>query len=245
MTVLFGLGFASIASAAPPSDWLDQVQSSWENTQNFCGQTVLATATGDATVMTTGKRCVDRKRGILTEVDTPIGAAVEIRLWREFWQYDPATPFVFHLIVPDGVDVPRKPFGEDLGDWVSLMAARQSEIRVLDDLTIHNRAHWRIVLPQAVDGREAVWMIDPDLKLPVAMELREGSQVVLSVGYTQLSTNLDIPDQYFQIRPPMHASTVEVEWDPTQDPQDVIRLATLELQAQLGEELGTSPISPE
>lgn len=238
------LTFLSLASAAPPDNWLEEVQASWENTRNYCGKTILATAAESGVVMTTGKRCLERGRGLLTEIDTPLGTAVEIRTRTDFWQYDPATPLVFHLVLPEGSSL-EKPFGEELGEWVRMMSERAEELVVIDDLEIHGKAHWRVVLPEATEGREAVWMIDPELKLPVAMELREATRVLMSVGYGALQTNLELPDAYFQIRPLLHTSTVEVEWDPALDPQGVVQMALEEVQRLAVEELGFSPAPAE
>ena len=67
----------------------------------------------------------------------------------------------------------------------------------------------------------------------------------MSVGYGALQTNLELPDEYFQIRPLLHTSTVEVEWDPALDPQGVVQMALEEVQRLAVEELGFSPAPAE
>ena len=66
---------------------------------------------------------------------------------------------------------------------------------------------------------DAVWMIDPTLKLPVAMELRRGIRPVLSYGFSNMKINVVVPESHFRIRPLLTATTLEVPWNPEEGPK--------------------------
>lgn len=203
----------STALASPPPDWLDQVKTTWESTTTYCGKVLFAVHSTDQALVTTGKRCVERNRGILTETDTPHGVAVDIRLAGEAWLYDPFNPVGIHLIAAKGGEPP----GNDIGEWVELLSQRSDQLELLDDIEIGGRAHWRIRLPQVKDGLNAIFMVDPDVRLPIALELRTSDRPVLSAGYSNLTLNLEIPDTHFRLPALLHAPILEVEWDPAQD----------------------------
>lgn len=203
----------STALASPPPDWLDQVKTTWESTTTYCGKVLFAVHSTDQALITTGKRCVERNRGILTETDTPLGVAVHIRTTGEAWLYDPMNPVGVHLIAAEG----GKPPGNDIGEWVELLSQRSDQLEVLDDMDIGGRTHWRIRLPQAQDGMNAIFMVDPELGLPIALELRKSDRPVLSTGYSNLTLNLEIPDTHFQLPALFHSPILEVEWDPSQN----------------------------
>jgi hypothetical protein len=213
MIALFPMAVLSAALASPPPDWLDQVKTTWESTTTYCGKVLFAVHSTDQALITTGKRCVEPNRGILTETDTPHGVAVDIRLAGEAWLYDPFNPVGIHLIAANGGEPP----GNDIGEWVELLSQRSEQIELMEDIEIAGRAHWRFRLPQVKDGMNAIFMVDPDVRLPVALELRTPDRPILSTGYSNLTLNLEIPDTHFRLPALFHFPILEVEWDPAQD----------------------------
>jgi len=217
MIPLLPMAALSAALASPPSDWLDQVKTTWESTTSFCGKVVFAVHGTDEALITTGKRCVQRDRGLVTETDTPLGVAVDIRLAGEAWLYDPMNPVGIHLIAAEGSASPVKAPGNDIGEWVEMLSQRSDQLELLEDIEISGRTHWRVRLPQVKEGLDAIFMVDPEQRLPIALELRTADRPVLSAGYSNLTRNLEIPDTHFRLPALFHAPILEVEWDPAQD----------------------------
>ena len=225
MVSLLHMTVLSAALASPPPDWLEQVKTTWESTTSFCGKVLFAVHGTDQAIITTGKRCVVRDRGLVTETDTPLGVAVDIRLAGEAWLYDPMNPAGIHLIAKQSTESPIAPPGNDIGDWVGLLSQATEQLELLEDIEIQGRPHWRIRLPKVKDELDAIFIVDPEQRLPVGLELLNADRPVMSAGYSNLTLNLEIPDTHFRLPALFHAPILEVEWDPAQDAKAAAKAA--------------------
>jgi outer membrane lipoprotein-sorting protein len=214
--VLAGFGLFSFSAwSQPPADLMSQMDSSWGNTASYCGNYVLAVYGERNVVVTRGRRCVEPGERILTETEGPLGPVVDIRTKEDAWYYDPAHPAVLHLRPIEGGASPVEKPGEGLGNWVKMMK-NAKKWEALEDVSIQGRLHWRILLPKGDTGNEMVFLVDAEYHLPTAMELRQKNRPLLTMGFTGLEINPELPDRYFKIRPLVNVPRLEIQWDPSQ-----------------------------